>query len=262
MKRRFVQTISLLILHSSWGPQIKWICTPVLSCHSCVLSWFACPIGVFVHFAGYHTFPFLALGIILLLGVLLGRLLCGWACPFGFLQDLLYKIPSRKISLPHWADNIKYFVLIIMVLLLPFIFGEETWYSFCRICPASALQVSLPSLISSQFNNISVGTIVRFAFLFIIITLAILCSRSFCRTICPIGALLAPLNYISFWTIKIPQDKCISCKRCDKICITDVEPSKRIIENIAPNRELDCVVCHDCKSACEQINSKINSTES
>ena len=61
-KRRVVQVLSLLALHSSWGPELKWLCVPVLSCHSCALAWFACPVGVFVHYSAYGVFPYLAVG--------------------------------------------------------------------------------------------------------------------------------------------------------------------------------------------------------
>ena len=112
--RRAVQTVSLLLLHSSWGPELKSFCLPVMNCHSCALSWFACPIGVYVHYAGYRLFPFLAVGTVLIIGVFLGRFLCGWVCPFGFLQDLLHKIPSPKFRLPRWTAAIKYVVLVVM----------------------------------------------------------------------------------------------------------------------------------------------------
>ena len=135
--RQSVQFVSLFLLHSSWGPEFKWLCNPVLSCHSCVLAWFACPIGVFVHYSGYHLFPFLAVGTVLLLGVFLGRLLCGWVCPFGLLQDLLYKMPGPKFHMPKWTVNVKYVVLLVTVILLPFFLGEQTMLSFCRWCPAS-----------------------------------------------------------------------------------------------------------------------------
>ncbi|MCE5248592.1 4Fe-4S binding protein [bacterium] len=250
IKRRITQLLSLLMLHSSWGPELKWFCNPVLSCHSCVLSWFACPVGVFVHYSGYHVFPFLALGTVLLIGVLFGRLLCGWVCPFGFLQDILHRIPTRKFTLPRWTGSIKYAVLIFMVLLIPFFLGSETMYSFCRICPASALQVTIPGLVSTGFKDISLSMAVKLTVLAVVLVLVIFSSRAFCKTLCPIGALLAPLNFISVWTVSVPTETCLSCKRCDKACPTDVTPSERIAEGIAPNRSPDCIVCHECQSAC------------
>ena len=80
-KRRVVQVLSLLALHSSWGPELKWMCVPVLSCHSCSLAWFACPVGVFVHYSAYGVFPYLAVGTRLQFGLLGVRLVWGRACP-------------------------------------------------------------------------------------------------------------------------------------------------------------------------------------
>ena len=177
--RRWIQFVSLAFLHGSWGPQVKWFCNPVLSCHSCALSWFACPIGVLVHFSGYHVFPFLAIGTLLLFGVLIGRLLCGWVCPFGLLQDLLFKIPGKKFALPEWASSLKYLFLIFMVFLIPFFLGELTLFSFCRICPAATLQVSLPTLIMAGFGNIGTATAIRWCVLIGVLYLAVRSSPIF-----------------------------------------------------------------------------------
>jgi len=35
------------------------------------------------------TFPLLVLGIIFLTAITVGRVFCGWACPFGMIQDFL-----------------------------------------------------------------------------------------------------------------------------------------------------------------------------
>jgi len=250
-KRRWVQVASLLALHASWGPEFKWLCLPVLSCHSCALSWFACPIGVLVHFSGYHLFPLFALGAILLLGLLFGRILCGWVCPFGFLQDLMYKIPGRKWTLRAWTGWIKYGVLAVGVIALPFLLGSETWWSFCRICPASALQVSTPGLIAEGPSYLSLATGIKFTFLFAILGFVVVSHRGFCKTACPIGAILGPLNHVAFWAIGMPKkEACSMCGKCDKVCPMDGEPSGRVADDLAPNRAADCIVCHDCQSSC------------
>lgn len=249
--RRVVQFISLFLLHSSWGPELKWLCNPVLSCHSCVLAWFACPVGVFVHYSGYQIFPFLAIGTVLLLGVLIGRLLCGWVCPFGLLQDLLHKLPGPKYELPAWTAKIKYVVLFVMVFLLPFLFTENTAYSFCRICPASAIQVTLPNLLGSGFVELNTAAVIKLAVLLAVLVAAVLSSRSFCKVMCPIGAMLAPLNFISLWKIRVPTQNCISCGKCDTACPQqDATPAGHIVRGVAPNRDLECIVCHECQTTC------------
>ena len=252
MKRRIYQVVSLLVLHSWFLPQAKWLCNPVLSCHSCALTWLACPVGVFVNYSSYQIFPFIAVGTVLLVGALLGRLLCGWICPFGLVQDLLYRIRGRKIELPRWANHIKYGVLVLFVVLLPWFFGEDSWGSFCRYCPAAALQVRLPGFIASRFE-VTGATVVKFVVLGVVIFGAIVASRSFCRVLCPIGALLAPLNYVSFWVVRPTGNECITCQACDKACITEIAPSARLVEDIPANRALDCVVCHECTAACRKV---------
>lgn len=247
--RRIVQVGSAIALHCSWGPEAKWLCNPVLSCHSCALSWFACPIGVFIHYAGYRVIPVLALGMVLLVGVLFGRLLCGWVCPFGLLQDLLYKIRSPKFRLPRWTSWIKYVVLVVSVLLLPFFLGESTRLSFCRFCPASALQVTIPDMLMGG-GTVSMGMIIKLALLVAVLAVAVLSSRSFCKTLCPIGAMMAPMNYISFWKVKPPAKGCITCRLCDKICPANDIPSARLSRGTPANRAGECVVCHECQSAC------------
>ncbi len=256
LARRLVQVASLVGLNSSFGGgQVKWLCVPVMNCHSCALAWFACPIGVFVHYAGYRVFPFLALGTLLLVGVLLGRFLCGWVCPMGFLQDLLYKIPGRKIALPGWTKNIKYVLLAVTVMLLPFLFGGETLWSYCRVCPVSALQSTIPNWISGGGGALPLRTIVKLAVLAAVLLLVVISRRGFCRVLCPIGAALAPLNHLSFWRVK-PVDGCIACKQCNTACPTQCEPAPRMIATMPPSHAAECVICHDCRTACPVLRRK------
>ena len=249
LKRPLTQLFFLVGLHASWGPQVKWFCNPVLSCHSCTLSFIACPIGVLVHYSGYHLIPFLALGTLMLIGSLGGRIFCGWVCPFGFLQDLLHKIPSRKWTLPAWTSSIKYGVLFFFVFLFPFAFGETTWLSFCRACPAAALEVGIPAWIGSGFAMPAPATLVRFGILVLVIAFVIATSRGFCRLFCPIGALMAPFNRVSLWAVR-PMEGCLECGKCDRACPTACAPSVSIRHGRPPSRALDCIVCHDCQPAC------------
>ena len=73
----------------------KTVCVPGLNCYSCPGAAGACPIGSFQAVVGSSKFRFsyYITGILILLGVLLGRFICGFLCPFGWLQELLHKIP-------------------------------------------------------------------------------------------------------------------------------------------------------------------------
>ena len=77
----------------------KVACVPGLNCYSCPGAVGSCPIGSLQAVIGSKKFSisYYVFGIMILIGALLGRLVCGLLCPFGFVQDLLYKIQSFKI---------------------------------------------------------------------------------------------------------------------------------------------------------------------
>ncbi|HOX08235.1 MAG TPA: 4Fe-4S binding protein [Planctomycetota bacterium] len=101
----------------------KSVCSPGFNCHGCPWSSMACPVGVMAYGAAVRTFPALAVGTVLAVGAVLGRLVCGFACPFGWLQDLLHRIPTRKFGLPRWTRWTKYAALALLVVILPLALG-------------------------------------------------------------------------------------------------------------------------------------------
>ena len=87
------------------GPT-KGVCVPGLNCYSCPGAAGACPIGSLQAVVGGRGrgVPYYVTGSVLLFGALFGRLICGFLCPFGFVQDLLHKILSPKPSVPRRLD--------------------------------------------------------------------------------------------------------------------------------------------------------------
>ncbi len=101
----------------------KIVCVPGLNCYSCPAATGACPIGAFQAVVGSSKFKFsyYITGFFILLGVTLGRFICGFLCPFGWFQDLLHKIPGKKLSTAKLKPlrYLKYVILIVFVILLP-----------------------------------------------------------------------------------------------------------------------------------------------
>jgi CheY-like chemotaxis protein len=102
---------------------VKTMCVPGLNCYSCPAATGACPIGAFQTVVGSSKFKFTyyITGFFILLGVLLGRFICGFLCPFGWFQDLLHKIPGKKLSTAKLKPlrYLKYVILVVLDLNLP-----------------------------------------------------------------------------------------------------------------------------------------------
>jgi ferredoxin len=124
--RFYTAAVAVFIMNLNvFGYSLKGICTPGFSCHSCPWATSACPIGVFAFGSAVRKLPILAITSILMVGLAVGRLVCGFFCPFGFLQDLLHKIPLPKIKLPKFTRYFKYAALLLLVFVFPYFLGFE-----------------------------------------------------------------------------------------------------------------------------------------
>ena len=142
--RPWIQAAFLLAWLDPLGLRLHHICGPVFHCYSCPLACLACPIGVLANFRRLHVMPFLALGTLLSIGALFGSFVCGWACPFGYLQDLVARLPTPKFKLPSCVGWFRYAVLLGLVVAIPYFYGEGHALFFCRLCPAGALEGAVP----------------------------------------------------------------------------------------------------------------------
>jgi ferredoxin-type protein NapH len=233
------QSASVLFLNA-YFLRLRSICVPALNCHSCPAAVFACPIGVIVNFASLRIFPLIAIGILGLAGTIGGRIFCGWLCPFGFLQDGLYKIPSKKFSLPARVAHTKYLVLVAMVFAIPFLFPNSLLV-FCRTCPAATLESSIPWRIIGVSSPFTSAFYLRIAVLVAVIALAIAVSRGFCRLLCPLGAIFSVFNRFSLFRIRLTKHDCDDCGRCLKNCPVEIHPVHQM-------NSPECIRCLKCTS--------------
>lgn len=231
----------------------KAVCVPGLNCYSCPAASGACPIGAFQAVVGSSKFSFsyYITGFLILIGVLLGRFVCGFLCPFGWLQDLLHKIPGKKLSTKKLKPlrYLKYAVLLLAVVLLPALVVNDVGMGdpfFCKyICPQGVLEGAIPLSAVNEGIRSALGSLFtqKLVILIVVVVLSILFYRPFCKWICPLGAFYALMNKVSLLGIKIDEHKCVSCGKCAKACKMDVDITK------SPNHT-ECIRCGKCITAC------------
>ena len=271
------------------GP-IKYMCVPGMNCYSCPGAFGSCPIGAlqaildefdwkksYVSQSGtYVQAPLYwvavyVIGILMVIGALCGRLVCGLLCPFGWVQDLLYKIPVKKIKLPRNEASInraahpgfvrfligldrylryaKYAFLIVMVIFLPLMVKANPW--FCKyVCPSGMLLGGIPLMSMDKGLADAAGTltVLKCSILTFIVVLSVFLYRPFCRYICPLGAIYSLFNKVSLYRYGIDDTACNRCKGCSacaKVCPMGVDPVKD------PN-SLECIRCGTCAASCPQ----------
>ena len=231
----------------------KAICVPGLNCYSCPAASGACPIGSFQAVVGSSKFRFsyYITGFLILLGVLLGRVICGFLCPFGWFQELLHKIPTKKLSTKKLKPltYLKYVVLLVMVVLLPVLVTNELGMGdpfFCKyLCPQGVLEGAIPLSLANAGIRAALGSLFKWKFIVLltVIVLSIVFYRPFCKWLCPLGAFYALLNKVSLFQMQVDQNKCVSCGKCAKVCKMDVDVTK------SPNHT-ECIRCGMCIRAC------------
>ncbi len=260
-KRKLIQLYAALLFNANikgffngriyQGP-LKNICTPGLNCYSCPGASGACPLGSLQNALGSSEkrTPYYVIGIILLWGILFGRMICGFLCPFGLIQELLYKIKTPKLKknkVTKVLSYFKYVVLAFFVGVVPLMYGFRNvpLPGFCKyICPAGTIEGAF-GLLSNAVNQ---GELARLGPLFtwkfiLMVSIVVGCIfifRMFCRFICPLGALYGIFNKISILGIKLDKPSCTNCGLCVSKCKMD-------IRHVGDH---ECISCGECISVC------------
>lgn len=260
-KRRIIQLYAALLTNANlkgygngkiYQGAVKNICAPGLNCYSCPAASASCPLGALQNALASSNarLPYYMFGIFLLFGILFGRWICGFLCPFGLLQDLLHKVKTPKLkknSITRILSYLKYVILVVFVVLMPLIYSVQSFPlpGFCKyICPSGTL-LGAGGLLSNEANSNMfpmLGPLFtwKFCLLILILLSCIFIYRAFCRFLCPLGAIYGLFNRISILGIKLDKPKCTDCGICIGTCHMD-------IRHVGDH---ECISCGECITAC------------
>jgi len=234
--RRTSQGAGLLLgLLGFTGIGMTHLIFPGLHCYACPWAVTVCPIGLLQNLVISGTVPYFLIGSVAVYGLVAGRGFCGWFCPFGTLNDLL-SFRRRRI----WK-SVSYtkFAVLAATILLAWALADTV---FCKLCPAASVEASIP------YVFLGVARVNR-PFLVHMGTLAgtlvgmVLVSRSWCRYLCPMGAILALFNRVSAVHLTLDSARCSGCSLCAPACPMGLEPHKDYDDH-------NCIKCGACTEAC------------
>ncbi|NQT71278.1 MAG: 4Fe-4S binding protein [Chloroflexi bacterium] len=218
-KGRFSKKIGYFFLTTSaamgflvWAPMLPWQFQSLLLGNS-------------------KQFPQPVMALVLLMFVVatfvFGRVFCGYICPIGTLQELLYKLPVKKlrISSRRIPIIIHFGVLIAFVVL-------ATVFSIGLLKEIGLRDFYFLSLTAS-FGLVFTAFMVASIFVY----------RPFCRFACPYGAVLSLVATKSRFKMR-QNDDCINCKKpkCVAACPTN--------EALDMHSKQECYLCYQCATAC------------
>ena len=266
-KRRLVQLYCALLynahvkgfvegeIYKSKSPTTKGICVPGFNCYSCPGAVGACPLGSLQNAIGTTNkqIGFYVFGILMLYGLMLGRTICGWLCPLGLIQELLNKLPTPKLKKNRVTRALSWLKYVILGV---FVIGITAWYgiahgvalpAFCKyICPAGTSEGAMFLLANpanaGDFSMLNILFTRKFIIMLIIGLACVFCYRSFCRFLCPLGAIYGLFSKVAVVGVKVDPTRCNHCGSCVRNCGMDVH-------HVGDH---ECIHCAKCMDVCNQ----------
>jgi polyferredoxin len=197
-----------------------------------------------------HPSALFILLAIIIVSVALKKSFCSWLCPIGTLSESLWllgeKMFGKNIHLPRWLDyplrSLKYLLLSFFV-----------WAIVGMDVPAMARFIDSPYnrvadvkmfLFFANISTFALWTIIVFMLFSTIV------KNFWCRFLCPYGALLGILGWLSPFKITREKSTCIDCNLCTEACPANIKvhAAGRIWSD-------ECTSCMRCVEVCPVKNT-------
>ncbi|BHH84591.1 4Fe-4S binding protein [Desulforhopalus sp. 52FAK] len=175
-----------------------------------------------------------------LLALFLGRVFCSWLCPVTFILEIfdrVRKVFTGKKYINNGllvAKKVLWFTLI-AELLLSMILGAPVF-----------VFLSPPGLVGREIMMMVYFKTFAFegGILLLILFLELLTRRFFCRSFCPLGALLAFIGRKRSLQVTIDTSNCVNCGICERVCPMGLDPQQ------GEGGSSYCWNCGECLDSC------------
>jgi polyferredoxin len=177
--------------------------------------------------------------------LLLGRAFCGWFCWFGGYLDLVeWGIGKLRIRLPR--------TMLLYLAVIPFVALFAKVYSSLLINWLESFPAAFTFNLADvePWGGQQTGTsILITAVLYGPVLLFVFGRHAWCRYLCPIGALLKIFNQFSVGKVRLVNDACSGCGKCNRLCDMQVD----VMEDLRSYGQVtsaDCIRCLKCTEGC------------